>query len=303
MTTMHINSLSKRFGRTTILKDINLKFDSNGIYGLFGRNGVGKSTLLNMIVDGIRPTDGTIEVDGQNVKDNGQALTKLWLMNASMPFGKWTSVTTIMKWVDAVYGDFDFANAKRMLQEFGVKENAHVGRLSTGQQTSLKLVLALNVNATIIMLDEPVLGLDANHRELFYSELLRTYSEKPRIFIVATHLIDEIAHLVNHVIIIDQQHVVIDDATDTVLQQAYQLSGPQEQVTAFSRHFKVINHSARMGKLGQAVIYDQLPTDLKVPADLTLNHLDLQSLFIAMTSPDMGQIASAQSTKEAHHHE
>lgn len=303
MTTLKIKNLDKGFGRADILNDINLNFDDNGIYGLFGRNGVGKSTLLNLIVDGIRPSSGTIEVDGENIKDNGNALSKIWLMKATMPFGKWTSVKTVMNWVDEVYGDFDFDNAKRMLKAFGVQSTAHLGRLSTGQQTSFKLVLALNVNAPIVMLDEPVLGLDANHREFFYSELMRTYGEKPRIFIVATHLIDEIANLVDHVIIINDRKVEISGSTDDVLNQAYQVSGPAEAVQQFTQGKRVLKHSQSLGKLSQAVIYGSWPADQDIPDNLQISHLDLQSLFIALTSPDMAAVASAQSTKEANHHE
>lgn len=303
MTTMQIKGLSKHFGRADILDDINLNFNSNGVYGLFGRNGVGKSTLLNMIVDGIRPNSGEIDVDGENVKDNGNALAKIWLMNASMPFGKWVSVQTVMKWADEIYGDFDFNNANRMLNAFGVSPKAHLGRLSTGQQTSFKLVLALNVNAQIIMLDEPVLGLDANHREFFYSELMRTYGEKPRIFIVATHLIEEISHLVDHVIIINDKKVAVNDTTDNVLQQAYRVSGPVDDVRNFTQDKHVLTQTPELGKLSQAVIYQQLPSDQAIPASLSLSHLDLQSLFIALTSPNVAAITSAQSTKEADHHE
>lgn len=303
MTTMKIKDLSKHFGRADILENINLNFTENGIYGLFGRNGVGKSTLLNLIVDGIRPNTGEITVDGENVKDNSKALSKIWLMNTSMPFGKWTSIQTVMKWVNAIYGDFDFDNASRMLKTFDLSPNAHIGRLSTGQQTSFKLVLALNINAKIIMLDEPVLGLDANHREFFYSELMRTYSEKPRIFIVATHLIEEIAHLVDHVIIINDKKVAVDDTTDAVLAQAYRVSGPVTDVHNFIQGKRVLTQSPALGKLSQAVIYQKLPEDLAVPDSLSLSHLDLQSLFIALTSPDMATIANAKSPKEVDHHE
>lgn len=279
-----INHLNKNFGRHQVLADINLEFDNPGIYGLLGPNGAGKSTLMEIITDGLLTKSGQITIDGQPVHDEDVQLQKMWLMNAYMPFTKWTSINSAMKLIDSVRGNFDFQNAQRMLKEFDIDPQSRISQLSTGQQTSVKLVLALNVSADVVMLDEPVLGLDANHREIFYSDLLKAYSDRPRIFIIATHLISEITQLIDHVIILNHQHIQLVGSTESVLDRAYVVSGQLKQVDEFTQGMNVLTMKPAIAGTKSAVVFDQGPASRKVPQGLDVRHLDLQSLFVALTS-------------------
>lgn len=296
-----ISHLNKKFGRQQVLDDINLVFSNPGIYGLLGPNGAGKSTLMEIITDGLFAQSGEVSIDGQPVHDRDESLQQMWLMNAYMPFNKWTSVATAMQLVDQVRGNFDFKNAQRMLEEFHIDPKSRISQLSTGQQTSVKLVLALNVSADVVMLDEPVLGLDANHRETFYSDLLKTYSDRPRIFIIATHLISEVAQLIDHVVILNNQQIQLVGATDDILNRAYVVSGQPALVDQYVQGMNVLITNPAIAGTKTTVVFDQQPADHKAPDDVEVRHLDLQSLFIALTKAEVPQ--SAQPQKEAVHHE
>lgn len=279
-----ISHLNKSFGRQQVLNDINLEFMNPGIYGLLGPNGAGKSTLMEIMTDGLLAKTGQVTIDGQPVHDNDAMLQQMWLMNTYMPFTKWTSVESAMKLVDSIRGHFDFKNAKRMLDEFQIDPKSRISQLSTGQQTSVKLVLALNVSADVVMLDEPVLGLDANHREIFYSDLLKAYGDRPRIFIIATHLISEVAQLIDQVIILNDRRIQLVGATDNVLERSYIVAGQPDQVDQYTKGMNVLTTKPAIAGTKSAVVFDSQPASRKAPEGLEVRHLDLQALFIALTS-------------------
>lgn len=284
MKKMLIKDLNKSFGRHQVLDQINLEFDQPGIYGLLGPNGAGKSTLLEVVNDGLLVKSGQVLIDGQDVHDSDSLLQKIWLMNSTMPFNRWLTVEGAMKMIDAVRGNFDFASAFALLKQFKINSHSRISQLSTGQQTSVKLVLALNVSADVILLDEPVLGLDANHRELFYSALLKAYNQRPRIFIIATHLIDEVAQLIDHVVILNHHRIQIVGETEQILARSFEISGDSQRVKQYIKGMNVLTEKPAIGGNQTAVVFDTLPSQKQAPQGVAVRHLDLQSLFIALTN-------------------
>lgn len=170
MEQLSINHISKRFGRQLVLDDVSFTLAPAKIYGLLGRNGAGKSTLLNIITNRIFPTSGTVKLGDLDTNNNDDALGKMFLMGEANLYPKRTSIRRTFDLANEAYGQFNYQTAARQLQEFGLDDQQHVNDLSTGQRTIAKLVLALNVDADYILMDEPVLGLDATHRDLFYKE-------------------------------------------------------------------------------------------------------------------------------------
>ena len=174
METLKVSQITKKYGRQTILDDISLTIHPGKIYGLLGRNGAGKSTLLNLIVNRILPTSGTIKLGNDEINDNDAALTQFYLMSEVSLYPKHVTLKQMWEMADLSYGSFNFNRARRLLKEFDIQdENVKLSNLSTGLQTAAKLIVALSVNANYIFLDEPILGLDANHRDVFYQELLK----------------------------------------------------------------------------------------------------------------------------------
>lgn len=283
MEQLSINHITKRFGRQTVLDDISFTLAPAKIYGLLGRNGAGKSTLLNIITNRIFPTAGTVKLGDQDANDNDDVLGRVFLMSETNLYPKRTSILRMFDLANEAYGQFNYQTAARQLKEFGLDEKQHLSNLSTGQQTIAKFVLALNVDADYILMDEPVLGLDAAHRDLFYQELLKSYQTKPRTFVLSTHLIEEVQQLVEHVIIIDQAKVVADDDVQNLLERAHTVSGPANQVDKYTAGLRVLA-SEDLGNIRTTYLLDDLDDQRVLPDQVKLGHYDLQHLFIYLTN-------------------
>lgn len=282
MEQLKISHLSKKFGRRVILDDVSFTLEPAKIYGLLGRNGAGKSTLLNLISNRIFPTSGSIKLGDQEVNTD-QTLDKIFLIGEDNLYYKQVKINQMFDLADGAYGNFDYQNVEQMLKQFELDGNQKFAKLSTGQKTAAKISLALNVDADYIFLDEPVLGLDANHREIFYQELIKSYQKRPRTIVLSTHLIDEIQQLVEHVILIDRHRVLEDADVQDLLDRAYDISGPAKLVDQYTEGLNVLS-TTDLGNIRTAHVFDQLPEDRILPDQVQIGHYDLQHLFIYLTN-------------------
>ena len=282
MEQLKISHLSKKFGRRVILDDVSFTLEPAKIYGLLGRNGAGKSTLLNLISNRIFPTSGSIKLGDQEVNTD-QTLDKIFLIGEDNLYYKQVKINQMFDLADGAYGNFDYQNAEQMLKQFELDGNQKFAKLSTGQKTAAKISLALNVDADYIFLDEPVLGLDANHREIFYQELIKSYQKRPRTIVLSTHLIDEIQQLVEHVILIDRHRVLEDADVQDLLDRVYDISGPAKLVDQYTEGLNVLS-TTDLGNVRTAHVFDQLPEDRILPDQVQIGHYDLQHLFIYLTN-------------------
>ncbi|MCI6852699.1 MULTISPECIES: ABC transporter ATP-binding protein [Limosilactobacillus] len=282
MEQLKISHLSKKFGRRVILDDVSFTLEPAKIYGLLGRNGAGKSTLLNLISNRIFPTSGSIKLGDQEVNTD-QTLDQIFLIGEDNLYYKQVKINQMFDLADGAYGNFDYQNAEQMLKQFELDGNQKFAKLSTGQKTAAKISLALNVDADYIFLDEPVLGLDANHREIFYQELIKSYQKRPRTIVLSTHLIDEIQQLVEHVILIDRHRVLEDADVQDLLDRAYDISGPAKLVDQYTEGLNVLS-TTDLGNIRTAHVFDQLPEDRILPDQVQIGHYDLQHLFIYLTN-------------------
>lgn len=282
MEQLKISHLSKKFARRVILDDVSFTLEPAKIYGLLGRNGAGKSTLLNLISNRIFPTSGSIKLGDQEVNTD-QTLDKVFLIGEDNLYYKQVKINQMFDLADGAYGNFDYQNAEQMLKQFELDGNQKFAKLSTGQKTAAKISLALNVDADYIFLDEPVLGLDANHREIFYQELIKSYQKRPRTIVLSTHLIDEIQQLVEHVILIDHHRVLEDANVQSLLDRAYDISGPAKLVDQYTEGLNVLS-TTDLGNIRTAHVFDQLPEDRILPDQVQVGHYDLQYLFIYLTN-------------------
>lgn len=282
MEQLKISHLSKKFGRRVILDDVSFTLEPAKIYGLLGRNGAGKSTLLNLISNRIFPTSGSIKLGDQEVNTD-QTLDQVFLIGEDNLYYKQVKINQMFDLADGAYGNFDYQNAEQMLKRFELEGNQKFAKLSTGQKTAAKISLALNVDADYIFLDEPVLGLDVNHREIFYQELIKSYQKRPRTIVLSTHLIDEIQQLVEHVILVDRHQVLEDTDVQDLLDRAYDISGPAKLVDQYTEGLNVLS-TTDLGNIRTAHVFDQLPEDRILPDQVQVGHYDLQHLFIYLTN-------------------
>ncbi|WP_412989980.1 ATP-binding cassette domain-containing protein [Pediococcus siamensis] len=281
-----VERITKKFGKKVILADINLALEPNRIYGLLGRNGAGKSTLLNIMSDRIFPTKGAVLLDDVPVHENDAQLGKLYLMSEVNLYPKRSRVRELFKTTKTMYGNFNEPYAEKLCGAFGLSQKARFGQLSTGYRTIFKLIVALCVPADYVFLDEPILGLDANHRELFYRELMESYGEHPRTFVISTHIIEEVANMIEHVFIVENGKILIDDDVDHMLAQAYLITGPADKVAAYTQGLNVIGTES-LGNLKGNYVFGELNNDREIPDTVQISRMDLQKLFIHLTSEEV----------------
>ena len=271
---IEIRNISKRFGEVQALKDVSITLEENKIYGLLGRNGAGKSTLLNLLTGRIFADSGTITLDGEPALENDRAQGKLFLMSESTLHPDSMKVRSAFRWAGAFYPGFDLDYAMALAGDFGLSTGAKISGLSTGYHSIFKLILALSVNVPYVLLDEPILGLDANHRELFYKRLLEKYAEKPFTVVLSTHLIEEVASLVEDVIIIKEGRVLRQESRD---------SGGAAAVGAYLQGKEVLGVDS-LGGLRTAYILGKPDKTAQSAQDLEFAPMDLQKLFIQLTN-------------------
>lgn len=286
MGVIEIKNMSKYYGKYCALSAVSLKIEPNKIYGLLGRNGAGKTTLLNLITNRLFPTEGEITIDGEGVLENERVIGKVFYMTEKNLYPDAMKVNKAYAWTKEFYPLFDMDYAMSLSKKFSLDTNKRVKALSTGQNSIMKLIITLASNAEILMFDEPILGLDANHRELFYKELLQNFIEKPKTIILSTHIIEEISDILERVIIIKDKTIAVDDSVEDLLQRAYSIAGVGDKVDAFTKDKTVINTEV-LGSYKSATILGELKEkdreNIRV-LGLELNKVELQKLFIHLTN-------------------
>lgn len=283
---IEFKNISKRYGEVEALKGLSLTLKPQKIHGLLGRNGAGKTTLLNILANKVFPTSGEALLGGESVTENDRAQSSIFYMTEMNLYPEGMKVAQVFRWTKVFYPDFDLAYAGSLAQRFGLNIKKKVKELSTGYHSIFKLILTLSSNASILIFDEPILGLDANHRELFYKELIARYNEDPRTIIISTHLIDEVAKVLEEVIIIKEGEIILQQGIEELLQSAYTVSGAEAKVDEHTCHKKVI-HEENLGGFKSATVYERYHENIKRAAEesgLTLATAPLQKLFIYLTN-------------------
>ncbi len=277
--------VSKTFGDIKALDQVTLSFEEGKIYGLLGRNGAGKTTLLNCITGRLFTTGGEILIDGEISLENEKALKKVFYMGQQELYPEEMTVEKAFYWTQQFYGNFDLEYAHALCTKFGLNPKKKTSKLSTGYRSIYKLITALSVDVPYLLLDEPVLGLDAGHRELFYRELLDSYGKNPRTIVLSTHLIEEAASLLEEVIILHDGKVLCHKTCEELLHSGYTISGKQADIDAYITGKQVLSQQS-IGGLKTAVIYGK--PEKEMPATLEMGRMDLQKLFVAMTEENGG---------------
>lgn len=281
MSGIEIRNVSKNFGNLQALSNVSLTFEKDKIYGLLGRNGAGKSTLLNIITNRIFADSGEVLIDGMPTQENDKALKKIYLMSEKNLYPSKMKIKHIFAWTKSFYPDFDDVYANKLAKAFELNVNKTIKSLSTGYNSIFKLIIALSVNTPFVLLDEPVLGLDANHRDLFYRILIEKYSQSPCTIIISTHLIEEVSNVIEDIVIIKKGKILKNEPCESLLASGYTVSGISSKVDEFIVGKNVIGTDT-LGGLKVAYILGE--KDQNVPAGVEISKLDLQKLFIQLTN-------------------
>lgn len=282
MSKIEVKNLTKSYGKTTALNNVSVTFKENCIYGLLGRNGAGKSTLLNIISGRTFADSGEVLIDGVNASGNDSALGKTHLMSEQLLYNPSLKVRDMFRTASFYYPDFDTEYALKLCSEYELDTNRKLSKLSTGYRTIAKAVNALACGAPIVFFDEPVLGLDANHRDLFYKHVVNRYSEHPATFVISTHLIEETAGIIERAVVIQKGELLLDNDVEEVRSMGYSVSGKAADVDDFAKGRELMGEDV-LGGLKTVYIKGQL-NEAELPEGLTAEPMNLQNIFIHLTN-------------------
>ena len=281
---IELKNVSKSFGGVKALSDVSVSFGGGKIYGLLGSNGAGKTTMLNIITNRLYADSGEVLIDGESAPGNDRALGKVYMMAEANLFPDSMKVDGALKLTKSYYPTFDMDYAMSVAEKFALPTKKKVKALSTGYASIFRLTLALSVNCPYVIFDEPVLGLDAQHRDLFYRLLMEKCAEGEQTVILSTHLIQEAAKLIGHAVIIKNGRILRDADADELSGAAYQVSGPAAAVDNYLRGRHVLSVNS-LGGLKTACV-EGAPDG--APEGLEISGMDLQDYFIGLMNEQEG---------------
>ena len=280
---IELKNVSKSFGGVHALSDVSLSFGGGKVYGLLGPNGAGKTTLLNIITNRLFADCGEVLIDGEAAPGRDRALGKVYMMAEQNLFPDSMKVKAALKITSDFIPSFDLELAMELAQKFGLPMNKKVKALSTGYSSILRLVLALSAGTPYVIFDEPVLGLDAQHRDMFYRLLMEHCGGGGQTVILSTHLIQEAAPLIEHAVIIKGGRILRDASAEELTGAAHTVTGPAGLVDGYIAGRQVLNTTA-IGGLKTACVEGE--PDARVPAGLEVSAMGLQDYFISLMNEE-----------------
>ncbi|MGH8101800.1 MAG: ABC transporter ATP-binding protein [Chthoniobacterales bacterium] len=210
MATIEAHGLRKTFGTTVALDNVDLRVEEGRILGLIGPNGAGKTTALNAIL-GLTAYEGQLTVLGRDPWNSRDQLMRDVSFIADVAvLPRWIRVSQLLGYVAGVHPRFDRAKAERFLGKTEIKRTSKVRQLSKGMVAQLHLALVMAIDAKLLVLDEPTLGLDILYRKQFYESLLNDYFDHSRTIVITTHQVEEIQDVLTDLMFINHGRIVLE---------------------------------------------------------------------------------------------
>ena len=285
MPAVEVHGLTKKFGGFTAVDGIDFTVDEHKIYGLLGRNGAGKTTIMNLLTGQDFATTGSIAVFGESPVENAKALSNICFIKESQKYPDDFKPRHVFASAPWFFANWDADFAARLIEEFRLPLNRRIKKLSRGQLSAIGVIVGLASRAPLTFFDEPYLGLDAVARQIFYDRLLEDYSEHPRTVILSTHLIDEVSNLLEHVLVIDEGRIIIDQDAETLRGSATTVLGVKHAVDAFVGGREVL-HREGVGGFASVTVGRLSGADRAgaAAAGLELSPVSLQQLIVRRTN-------------------
>src|SRR5438067_4033192 len=247
MACIEARGLRKAFGTTVALDGVNLRVEEGRILGLIGANGAGKTTALNAIL-GLTPYQGELRVLRRDPWSERDLLMRDVCFIADVAvLPRWIRVSQLLDYVAGVHPRFDRAKAEGFLARTTIRRTSKVGELSKGMVTQLHLAVVMAIDARLLVLDEPTLGLDILYRKQFYDSLLSDYFDRNRTIVLATHQVEEVQHVLTDVAFIDRGRIVFDCSMEEVESRYLELVVSPEKV-ASARTLKPMHERQVLGR-------------------------------------------------------
>ena len=222
--------VKKNYEDSYALDGINIEVTSGQIVGLIGPNGAGKSTFLQSVL-GLINTEGNLEVLGLDPrKERHKLLKEVCSITDVAVLPKWMTVDQVLTYVDGVHPGFDLQKCLSILSRTNIKRTSKIKTLSRGMVVQLHLSIVMAINARLLVLDEPTLGLDLVYRKEFYSQLIEDYYDGDKTILISTHQVEEIEGVLSDAVFMNQGRVVMQDSIDTINKKFLELRPNQDSI-------------------------------------------------------------------------
>lgn len=283
---VEIECLTKTYGKMTVLDEISFSIEAGKIYGLLGRNGAGKTTIMQLLTAQIFATSGILRVFGEEPYENKRVLSQICFIRENQKYPENFHVNDVLSVSAALFPHWDQEYANSLLVDFQLPLRRRVKALSRGMLSSMGIIVGLASRAPLTIFDEPYLGLDAVNRGVFYDRLIEDYAEHPRTIILSTHLIDEVSRLLEHVIVIDKGRLILDEDADELRGQACTVVGAGAKVESFTAGKNVIGREQFGGLVSATILGDVDASERSQAARLGLEFtpVSLQQLIVHLTN-------------------
>jgi ABC-2 type transport system ATP-binding protein len=282
MSCIEARGLRKTYGNTVALDGIDLTVEKGRIVGLIGPNGAGKSTALNAML-GLTPFQGKLKVLGHNPWSEREALMLEVCFVADVAvLPRWMRVCQLLDYVAGVHPRFDRAKAEAFLTRTTIKSRSKIRELSKGMVTQLHLAIAMAIDARLLVLDEPTLGLDLLYRKQFYDTLLNDYFDHRRTILVTTHQVEEIEHILTDVVFINRGRIVLSCSMDDLAARFAEVAvNPQQAAAA-----RALNPISERNVLGRSVMLFDGAARERLAGLGEARTPTLADIFVAIMSPN-----------------
>lgn len=285
-TVVQAERLGLNYGETAALREVSFQLAGPGIVGVLGRNGSGKTSLLSVLAAFREASAGRITLNGEEIFENRRATRQICLIReAGDTVESGDRVSEALRLAAHLRAGWDAGYAEELLAKFQIRPEQKLRELSRGRRSALGVVLGLACRAPVTIFDETYLGMDAHARTTFYDELLAEHMRHPRLFLLASHLIDEVAPLLESVLLLDGGRLVAFEPVDELLARGVSVTGPTEAVARVVDGLEVIAEK-RLGGTVRAVVYGELGAERRAAAEsasVELGPLSLQELVIHLT--------------------
>jgi ABC-2 type transport system ATP-binding protein len=247
MTSIEARGLRKAFHRTVALDGINLRLEEGRILGVIGPNGAGKTTALNTIL-GLTPYEGELRVLGRDPwAERDHLMRDVCFIADVAVLPRWIRVSQALDYVAGVHPRFDRAKAEGFLRKTQVRQDNKVRELSKGMVTQLHLAVVMAIDAKLLVLDEPTLGLDLLYRKQFYDSLLTDYFDRSRTIVVATHQVEELEHVFTDLVFINRGRIALNCSTQELETRYLEVIVNPQQLNE-ARALRPVNERQALGQ-------------------------------------------------------
>jgi ABC-2 type transport system ATP-binding protein len=283
---VEVRQLTKSYRGVTAVNGVSFSLEADKIYGLLGRNGAGKTTIMQLITAQLFATGGEAKVFGEAPYENSRVLRQICFVKDSQKYPDRYRVIDVLDQAALFFPQWDREYAFALAREFHLPLNRRMKTLSRGMLSAAGVIVGLASRAPLTIFDEPYLGVDAAARSLFYDRLLEDYGEHPRTIFLSTHLIDDVSRLLEHVLILDQGRLILDEEAEALRGRAFAVVGPAAKVDTYTAGKYLLDREPFGGLVSATVMGTGDASDRKQAEELGLElaPVSLQQLIIHLTS-------------------